>query len=294
MTHESEMRARRLDLGPITLHLEEWPGAGRPFLLLHGLASNARTWRAVARHLAAAGHYVAAVDQRGHGLSDRPADGYDFASVTNDLHRLIERLQLDAPIVAGQSWGANVVLEFAARYPGVAAGLVFVDGGFLDLRSREGATWEAVEQELAPPQLEGLLRETLVGYLRSGHPDWDDEGIEGTLGNFESRPDGSVRPWLERRHHMAILRALWEQRPGDLFPQVTVPVLIAVAERGPAGAAGTSPALAAALEGLATVEVVRFDNTDHDIHVHRPSRLAALILDRLDQGFWSATAGSRQ
>ena len=33
----------------LRLHVLEWPGDGRPFVLLHGLASNATTWAAVAR-----------------------------------------------------------------------------------------------------------------------------------------------------------------------------------------------------------------------------------------------------
>ena len=52
-----------------------------PILLLHGLASSARSWEPVAKRLAAAGHHVVAADFRGHGLSDKPDDGYDLATV---------------------------------------------------------------------------------------------------------------------------------------------------------------------------------------------------------------------
>ena len=46
--------------------------SGAPFLLVHGLASNARLWDGVARRLASAGHSAVAVDLRGHGRSPRP------------------------------------------------------------------------------------------------------------------------------------------------------------------------------------------------------------------------------
>jgi len=46
-----------------------------PFVLVHGLASNARLWDGVARRLAGAGHSSAAVDLRGHGRSDKPDTG---------------------------------------------------------------------------------------------------------------------------------------------------------------------------------------------------------------------------
>ena len=64
--------------GPL-LALRRTDGERRPFLLVHGLSSNARTWDGVAAGLAAAGHEVVAVDQRGHGHSDSATDGYTTA-----------------------------------------------------------------------------------------------------------------------------------------------------------------------------------------------------------------------
>ena len=51
------------------LALRRADGPRRAYLLVHGLASNARLWDGVARRLAGAGHAVAAVDLRGHGRS---------------------------------------------------------------------------------------------------------------------------------------------------------------------------------------------------------------------------------
>jgi len=55
-----------------------------PWLLVHGLASNARLWDGVGRHLAGLGHRVVAIDQRGHGQSSKPDDGYDMATVAGE------------------------------------------------------------------------------------------------------------------------------------------------------------------------------------------------------------------
>ncbi len=265
----------------LKLHVLHWPAGGKPFVLLHGLASNARTWDAVARHLQTAGHAVYAVDQRGHGFSDKPDDGYDFATITADLAQLCDQLELEQPIIAGQSWGGNVVLEFGARYPQRAAGLVMVDGGFLDLQSRQGVTWEQIADQLRPPQLAGAPRRQLQERMAMWHPDWSSEGIEATLGNFETLEDDSVRPWLTLERHMRILRALWDQRPQQLYGQVAAPVLIAAAEDdgNPEWMAVKQSQVAAAAEQLPHVTVEWFADTAHDIHVHRPQVLSALILD---------------
>lgn len=275
-----------VDIG-LRLHVREWPGDRTPFVLLHGLSSNCRTWEAVAARLAAAGHRVVTVDQRGHGLSDKPAEGYDFATITADLARLLAALSLEQPIVVGQSWGGNVVLEFGARYPGLARGLGFVDGGFLDLQTRPNATWESTAAELRPPHLNGMPRQTLKQSIRANHPDWSEEGVEATLANFETLPDGTIHRQLDLTNHMAILRAMWDQRPQTLYPQVTAPVLICVAHSGDDWSERKRALVAAAQTGLPRSEVHWFSATDHDIHVHRPDALAELFL-QAQAGIWRA------
>jgi pimeloyl-ACP methyl ester carboxylesterase len=282
-----------IDIGlGLNLHLREWPGDGQPFVLLHGLASNSLTWQQVAAHLNQAGHRVMAVNQRGHGLSDKPDDGYDFATIAADLANLIDTLKLERPLLVGQSWGGNVLLEFGARYPEVACGLAWIDGGFLDLQSRPNATWDTISQQLKPPRLNGMPRAALKQRIQAGHPDWEEWGVEATLGNFETLPDGTIRPWLTLEHHMSILRAMWEQRPAALYGLVAAPTLICVAE-DPTNLEWNkvkARQLMAAQTGLTTSEAIWFTSTDHDIHVHRPAELARVLLTSLQTGVWHRCA----
>lgn len=182
----------------VELAADAWhPAAptGVPFLLVHGLASNARTWEGVAARLLAYGHPVVTVDLRGHGQSSKPDGPYDVATVADDLAALIDVMALERPIVAGQSWGGNVVVELAARHPAAVRGIVCVDGGWLE-PSREFPDWDACRVALAPPRLAGRRFSEIEGYIRSAHPDWPESGIRGTLANFEVRADGTVAPWL--------------------------------------------------------------------------------------------------
>jgi pimeloyl-ACP methyl ester carboxylesterase len=271
---------RFVDIGP-RLHVREWhpatPPTQPPFLLVHGLSSNARTWDGLAAHLAERGHLVIAVDQRGHGLSDKPVDGYDFETISADLKRLIDALGLEKPFIAGQSWGGNVALAFAATYPGVAHGYAFVDGGFLNLGARS-ADFDTIWSELAPPRFDGLTADALRSYLTTAHPTWSATGITGTLANFEALPDGTMRPWLSRVNHRSILHALWQQDPTTLYPRVEEKVQIFAADDGTSWSARKRTQIDAAEAGLAQVETFWFENTAHDIHVERPARLAELML----------------
>ncbi len=262
----------------LQLHIREWAGGKTPFLLVHGLASNSRTWDAVGDLLAAAGHPVIALDQRGHGLSDKPDSGYDFATITGDLYRLMETLHLQPPIVVGQSWGGNVVLEFAVRYPGLAAGYVWVDGGFINVRSR--GNWEDVYLSFKPPDVTGTPRETLKQSIQAEHPDWDERGIEGMLACYETLSDGTVRPWLSMNNHMQIVRALWEQDLPALFPRVQDAVLVCPADQKQSPVRPEWLAMVeAARRSLKQAEFHWFYQTDHDIHMHRPAALAELLLN---------------
>lgn len=271
----------------LELHVRRWPGRQPGFVLLHGLASNARTWDLVARRLWAAGHAVAAPDLRGHGRSEKPDAGYDTAAVAEDTARLLDALGWERPLLLGQSWGGNVVLELGARYPGRVRGLGFVDGGWIDLRSRPGGTWEEVARELRPPNLLGTAWDTLRERLRAMHPRWSREAVDAVMGCFERLPDGTVRPWLTLERHLAILRGLWEQRPAELYARVREPVVLCVAEDGARDAEVRERQVEAAVRGLARAAVHRFPGAHHDLHLDRSGLLAETLLDELRAGIWA-------
>jgi pimeloyl-ACP methyl ester carboxylesterase len=86
---------------------------------------------------------------------------------------------------------------------------------------------------------------------------------------------------------MQILRALWEQRPSELYAAVRCPVLLLPARRDEAGERerrfieGKTHAVAIAesilrLHGV-RVDVSWFDDSIHDIPLQRPAELAACL-----------------
>ncbi len=250
-------------------------GTRTPVLLVHGLASNARMWDGVGEALARLGHPSVAVDQRGHGRSDTPDTGYDFGTLAADLIAVMDATGLARPIVAGQSWGAHVVLELAVRHPDRVSGVVCVDGG-LGLLREAFPDWPTAERALTPPRLVGTPRTELERHVRSRHPDWPESGIEGMLANFRVRDDGTIEPWLTLPRHMTIARRLWEHDPVALFPRIEVPVLLLLAE--PAGGDPPRHRAAEAIEAVAPeVTIQWFRPADHDIHAQSPDRVAAAI-----------------
>ena len=111
---------------------------GRPILFIHGFA---QCWRAWSRQLDSdltIDHRLVALDVRGHGQSEKPADAYaDSKLWADDVHAVIETLRLDQPILCGWSYGPLMMLDYIRHYgEGGIGGLHFV-GGISKLGSDE-------------------------------------------------------------------------------------------------------------------------------------------------------------
>jgi len=294
MVEKGQPRDGSIGGAGVQLHFRDWGGptnsqadtSAPPLLLLHGLASAARIWDLVAPLLARE-RRVVALDQRGHGQSEKPTDGYDFATIVADDIAAASALGLgDRFALAGHSWGANVALELAATYPARVAALALIDGGFGTLRQRPDANWEQVERDLAPPDFAGTPRETYLGWMRRSIEGWRPEMDEIALNIVELHADDTVGPRLSRANHMKILRAMWDQDAAALYAAIRAPVLYVLAEppqpseRGDAFLAAKRRGIVEAQRLLVQaprVEVEWMSNTVHDIPLHRPEALAAVM-----------------
>ena len=200
-----------ITIGGLRLHLRDWGGPDAPpaILLVHGLASNARIWDLLAP-LLAPNFRLVAIDQRGHGLSDKPDDGYDLATIAGDLAGAIVALGWSRPLVVGHSWGANVALQLAADHPDLPAGIVLLDGGTNELASV--MPLEETLERLAPPRLAGTPRAKFLERLRGR---WTNGVLsqaveEAIMGNFAIDAEDRIAPHLTYEHHLKIVRGIWD------------------------------------------------------------------------------------
>lgn len=273
--HAGEPTSVRIPVGSgLALHALVRGGDAIPFLFVHGLASNARLWDEVAELVAEAGHGSVAVDQRGHGRASQSDDGYDFTTLAGDLAAVVEAT-VDRPVVAvGQSWGANVVLEFAARFPDRVVGLGLVDGGFIRL-AEVFPSWNEAQTMLAPPSFEHLTKVQLEIMMRRHLAGFSDTAIAAQLANFEEDPDGAVRARLRRGNHMTILRQLWEHDPDAIVRDIQTPIrLLAVNGSGP-----TRPDRVAAFVSAGDAITVHWVDGHHDIHAEQPQVVADILIE---------------
>jgi pimeloyl-ACP methyl ester carboxylesterase len=275
------MRQLLVTLPGVTLSVRHFGEGlpGRGFLLVHGLASNARLWDETAATLVEAGHPTWGVDLRGHGDSTLPEHGFTTQTAANDLAAVCAALGVTDVIAVGQSWGGNVVVRFAAEHPDLVSGVALVDGGWIDLAGEFGS-WEDCERALRPPTANGMRAGDLEAYLRRAHPDWSDAAVAATAYNLRELPDGTVERRLPIPRHMEIVRDMWDHPVWDWLPRITVPTLLipAVPSGDPERAKRVRDRVGRAAAALADARIREYAGGDHDLHAQRPKELAADLL----------------
>ncbi|WP_455482545.1 alpha/beta fold hydrolase [Bartonella sp. B35(2025)] len=126
-------------------------GQGAPILLIHGFGSSARiNWYATSwfRTLTEAGYHVIAVDNRGHGDSDKSYDPsfYTPKAMAGDAVKLLQHLKLSKAHVMGYSMGARIAAFMAFLYPTYVHSVIF---GGLGIGMITGmGSWEPVAEAL--------------------------------------------------------------------------------------------------------------------------------------------------
>ncbi|MCW1777682.1 alpha/beta hydrolase [Pantoea ananatis] len=100
----------------VRLHVEDTGGAGRPVILIHGWPLSAEAWKDQVGPLQQAGYRVIAYDRRGFGRSEKPADGYEYDTLADDLAGIIEDKQLREAVLVGFSMGGGEVARYVARH----------------------------------------------------------------------------------------------------------------------------------------------------------------------------------
>jgi pimeloyl-ACP methyl ester carboxylesterase len=255
----------------LRLRATRWPGSGTPVLLLHGLASTRHIWDLVVPGLA--GLPVLALDQRGHGDSDRPDGPYDGETVVTDALTALDAVGLSRVVVVGHSWGAWTALRLAALAPERVLAVVCVDGGTLRMRDA-GTTREQVREMLTPPQT-ALPLEDLRSRLRTGPlgPWWSPAVENAVLSVFAVGDDGLARARLPFASHMKIVDDLMDADLEPLLPSISCPSWLVSCSPDPARA----DALERTAALLPAARALRWDGAVHDVPLQWPALVAGVV-----------------
>ena len=194
-------------------------GKGEPLVLIHGIFSSVFVWH---KNIDELSRYfdVIAVDLKGYGYSDKPADGrYSREDIRQFMIDFMDAINVEKAIVGGHSWGGGIAVDLALACPQRVEKLVLIDSTGYPLKHN------FVARLLKLPGMGKLLlavcdKEIVEWILRKGvffEPSLvTDEEIEGWIRPYYVK--GAVQAALEIRNFDFVI--------GEHIKDISCPALI--------------------------------------------------------------------
>lgn len=104
------------------------PGGSKTIVFLHGWPLSHKQFEYQFNVLPAMGYRCIGIDWRGFGLSDKPASGYTYDRLADDIRVVVDTLGLRDFTLAGHSTGGSIAIRYMARHNGYGVSkLVLID-----------------------------------------------------------------------------------------------------------------------------------------------------------------------
>jgi N-formylmaleamate deformylase len=253
----------RCQANGIDIHFLRTGGAKPPLVALHGLIGNGACLSPLACTLE--GDFdVILPDTRGHGKSSAPISGYSYPELAADVIGLIEKLELDAPILLGHSMGGLTAAVVASRLGSNISALVLLDPTFISPEWQR----EVFESNVATEheQLLALARLDLLAQAHRRSPNRSAEMIQHLV---DARLQTSLSAFEVLRPPNPDYR--------ELVQLVQAPTLLVIAEKGVVSLATANELQR--LNPLVCHELI--SGAGHGLPYDEPSRLGEIVLSFL-------------
>lgn len=269
MLAQPEIRVHRINTGRITLNVREI-GAGLPAIFLHGITSNSAVFEPLLLGLKE--HFrCISVDQRGHGLSDKPESGYGAKDYAEDVIALIKTLNDRPAIIVGNSLGARNGIEVAAMAPELIKCVVAID--FTPFIEKE--VLDALEARVMAGDRIYKSRQEIEDYLHDRYPLMPPDAVRRRAMSAYQEVDDGFKP-LASPKAMALTAAGLRDDLAPAFRKVTCPMLVV---RGALSKFTSAAALEKSRQLRPDLPVLVVDKVDHYVNEEAPEVIIKATLD---------------
>jgi pimeloyl-ACP methyl ester carboxylesterase len=253
------------------------PENGRRWVFVHGLMGYGANWRKIVSGLEST-ERVLVFDQRGHGRSQKPAEGYAPEDYSEDILKITEELGWDKFILVGHSMGGRNVLNFAYRHPEKIIKLVIEDIG-------PEATPNAVDYYegllgLVPtpfPNRDSARKYFQVEFLEKAKTRDNPQVLaQFFYANIEEKPNGSS-DW--RFSKQGILKSVIAGRNTDRWHEVEALKVSTLWIRGAQSREFSPESFERVLKSNSLITGVEIPNAGHWVHSEQPSLFLKALKD---------------
>lgn len=282
-----DSRSSFLRLRGLRFHLRRFGAADKPLLVyLHGWLDTTATFAPVAERLAERFH-VAALDQRGYGYSEWPADGYWFPDYLADLDALLDALAPAAPItLVGHSMGSHIASTYAGIRPERIARLAVLDGiGLPDMPAnllpKRIDKW--LKQLKAPARARSYVSfEELAARIRVQHPQLDEaKSLFIAQGWGHRDGDGSIRLLADPKHRLDMPMLYRSAESMEVWKLVQAPTLFIDGGRSQFLKMLPAEEHQRRRACFSNRQELVLENAGHMLHFDQPEALAEMLLQHL-------------
>jgi len=211
----------------VRLHYLEG-GSGKPLVLIHGWSQCAEEFKHQIAELSS-GYRVIAVDQRGHGESEKPGFGYKIHRLSEDLREMLISLDLTDVNVLGHSMGCSVIWGYWDLFGSDRlARIILVDE---PPHLTSNPAWTPAETEAAGPIFSPESAYDTCNALVGSDGEETTRALIG--GMLTKNCPEDVKEWIfqcnfrmTRRDASALLFNHAFQDWRDVIPRITLPTLV--------------------------------------------------------------------
>ena len=252
-------RRVQLATGVTVPYLEQGDPQAAAVLLLHGWVESSACFDRLLQAVLPTVR-VFAMDQRGHGDADKPADGYALVNFADDIEAFMDAVGLQSAVLLGSSSGGYVAQRVAIQVPHRVGGLVLVGAP----RSLQGRPAFADEVDRLIDHVDPTWVEESLTWFPRYHdvPDW----------YIKDRIRDGVR--VPAHVWMASLAGLTAAVPPSESGTITAPTLIIWGEHDELLPLQDGYLLAAAIAGS---RLVGYEDTGHLVLWEQPERVADFV-----------------
>lgn len=257
----------RLATGVRLHYAEQGAADGEPVILLHGYSDS---WFSFSRVLPLFPdrYRVYALDQRGHGDSDRPPTGYHMRDLAADVIAFMDAKGIVRASIVGHSMGSFVAQQVALAAPRRVSRLVLVGTASAPRRFAGMSDLARAVESLPDPIPVEFAREFQVSTVHGPVPD---AFMETAIRESTKLP---ARVWRELMTGM-----LATDRPVALG-RTGIPTLVLRGEKDTFAPAAEQDSVVAMVR---TATAKTYGNVGHAPHWERPSEFANDLIGFLDR-----------
>lgn len=196
--------------------------SNKVILFIHGWPLNHNAYEYQFNYFGKRGYRCIGVDTRGFGKSDRPANGYSYDRLADDVRAIVDALKLQNFTLAGHSMGGALSIRYMARHNGYGVSKLALFGA---------AAPSVTRRENFPY---GVPKEAITEIINETYKDRPKMIVDAVINMFSFQYlSGPLSDWL---FNLCLEAAGWSTaqcaetfRDESLFsdlPKIKVPTLI--------------------------------------------------------------------